>query len=147
MCHDYDGGHWIHWATNLIILWENFRVRGLLQSVCLFGFTNQFQPWLNNTEVYFWVLCKYLHNTQQIPTVNTHLARHVTIRPITMIPIRLWVQVRFCLGYGNPNPYPYPSIPISGNTWCYPYLSHALHGIRSMYVTSFFLYRSQGCLA
>jgi hypothetical protein len=31
-----------------------------------------------------------------------------------------------CTGRAIQNPYPYPCIPVSGYTWCYPYLCHAL---------------------
>jgi hypothetical protein len=42
------------------------------------------------------------------------------------LPANPWIRVRCECGYEISKPYPYPSIPLTGNTRCYPYPCHAL---------------------
>src|SRR5882757_9508672 len=42
------------------------------------------------------------------------------------LPANPWIRVRCECGYEISKLYPYPSIPLTGNTRCYPYPCHAL---------------------
>jgi hypothetical protein len=79
-------------------------------SLCLSFFTNVFPIIGQNIVILlFFLHYKVISDSFWTSDVDvdqqSHLTKHGTIRPITMIPVRPWVWVQFCLRYRNPDLY------------------------------------------